>query len=133
MGIVVTVFMVLGLLHQSPISLLSFGRLAKKASLTNFIGCGLLLMGCWNIFWFGLQHLSVFWGQAALVSGVFMVMTALLILLSPHSRWASNSFLKKLSYYIKPLLPLWLLGLLACAILYALTLIRLNLGLTIIG
>ncbi len=133
MGIVVTVFMVLGLLHQSPISFLSFGRLAKKASLTNFIGCGLLLTGCWNIFWFGLSHLSVFWGQAALVSGVFMVMTALLILLSPHSRWASNSFLKKLLYYIKPLLPLWLLGLLACAILYALTLIRLNLGLTIIA
>jgi hypothetical protein len=133
MGIVVTVFMVLGLLHQSPISFLSFGRSAKNASLTNFIGCGLLLMGCWNIFWFGLRHLSVFWGQAALVSGVFMVMTALLILLSPHSRWASNSFLKKLLYYIKPMLPLWLLGLLACAILYALTLIRLNLGLTIIA
>jgi hypothetical protein len=132
-GIVVTVFMVLGLLHQSPISFISFGRFATKAFITNFIGFGLLVMGCWNILWFGLRHLSIFWGQAALVSGAFMIMTALLILLSPQSFWASNSFLKKLSYFIKPLLLFWLLGLLACTILYVLTLVRLNLGLTIIG
>lgn len=131
MGIVVTVFMVLGLLHQSPISFLSLGSFKQKKSLTNFIGIGLLLMGFWNSLWFGLRHLSAFWGQAALISGVFMVMTAFIILVSSSSTWLSNAGLQKSSYFIKPLLPLWLLGLLASAILYAVTLVRLNLGLPI--
>lgn len=126
-----TVFMVLGLLHQSPISFLSLGGLKQKESLTQFIGIGLLLMGFWNLLWFGLRHLSTFWGQAAAVSGVFMVSTALIILVSSSSPWLSNTALQKSAYFIKPLQPLWLLGLLASAILYAVTLIRLNLGLPI--
>jgi hypothetical protein len=132
MGIVVTVFMVLGLLHQSPINFLSLSRLKKKKSLTKFIGIGLLLMGFWNLLWFGLRHLTFFWGQAAAVSGVFMVMTALLILVSPHSPYSSNASLQKIAHLIKPLSLLWLLGLLVSALLYTVTLVRLNLGLSIL-
>jgi hypothetical protein len=132
MGIVVTVFMVLGLLHQSPIIFLSLSRLKKKKSLTKFIGIGLLLMGFWNLLWFGLRHLTFFWGQAAAVSGVFMVMTALLILVSPHSPYSSNASLQKIAHLIKPLSLLWLLGLLVSALLYTVTLVRLNLGLSIL-
>lgn len=133
MGIVVTVFMVLGLLHQSPVSFLSLGGFTKKKPLTMFIGISLLSMGLWNSLWFGLGNLSYFWGQAALFSGVFMVMTALIILISSYSLLSSSALLQKLADMIQLLLPLWLLGLLASALLYAVTLVRLNLGLPIIG
>ncbi len=132
MGIVVLVFMVLGILHQSPIKWFSLGALKYKPLVIQFIGSGLLLVGLWNVFWFGVRHLTVFWGIAALISGFFMIMTALVILAEHHSQFFTSIALKKIVDSIKPLLALWLVGLSVSSVLYGVTIIQLNLGLPII-
>ena len=35
-----------------------------------------LLAGLWNVLWYASQHLGEFWGNAALVSGLLMIVTA---------------------------------------------------------
>ncbi|MGH1487399.1 MAG: hypothetical protein ACRBCI_14385 [Cellvibrionaceae bacterium] len=131
MGIVVTVFMLLGLLVLSPLPLL---KAKKNNQLIYYIAYGLLLMGLWNFLWFGLRHLSIFWGIAAVVSGVFMVLASIIILVeSNEPRLAENALVKSLYTMVKPL-KLWVVTLLlASFLLYAITLIQLNLGYPIIS
>ena len=133
MGIVVTIFMLFGLLMVSPLTWLSFGAKRQNKILANFIGLGLLLMGLWNSLWHGLQHLKSFWGIAALVSGIFMV-TVAIIILNRHASTMVTKLPAITSAYklINPLLALWILGLVLSFMFYAITLIRLNLGLSII-
>ena len=134
MGIVVLIFMVLGVLHQSRIRWLSLGEFVQNPSISKFIGVGLLLAGLWNLLWFGLRHLDVFWGIAAIVSGFCMIMTAVVVLSECGGpSLSSNSVVKKITLGAKSLLTLWLLGLFASAILYGITIVRLNLGLPIIA
>ncbi len=133
MGIVVLIFMVLGLLHQSPIKWLNLGGFGQKPAVVSFIGIGLLLMGLWNAVWFGLRHLTMFWGLASVVSGMFMVVTAFVILADSNSQFSTNLIVKKIAALISPLLTLWFLGLATSALLYGVTIIQLNLGLPIIG
>lgn len=129
MGIVVTVFMGLGLLLLLPAGAAWLERQAPGRHVNRTIAYGLLLTGLWNSFWHGLRHLDNFWGLAALLSGACMVAIASLLLgasgatQSPitASRWQKTAT--------------WLagVGLLASFLLYAVTLIRLNLDLPIIG
>ena len=134
MGIVVTVFMLLGLLLVSPFCFFSLKRYREKQGLVTFIGFGLLLSGLWNTLWFGLSNPLIFWGQAALVSGVFMVAVACLII---GSHYKGNEkvlgFFRSISRRLESLRLLLILGLLASFLLYLITLIRLNLGYPILG
>ncbi len=129
MGIVVTIFMLSGLLVISPWPKLSLGMLRTNSNVVNFIASGLLLAGLWNSLWHGLRYLDHFWGLAALVSGFFMVMTAVLIFVD----YGKKTGLQKIYSFIKPLSLLWVIGLFASFLLYAITLIQLNLGYPIIG
>jgi hypothetical protein len=132
MGIAVAVFMLLGLLSLSPWSLPGTGRLLRRPKVGRGIGIGLLLAGLWNALWHGLRHLDQFWGQAALIAGIFMVLAALLLLGRPTGS-APPTTLNRLTARIRSLQPLVLLGLLACFLLYAVTSVRLNLGYSILG
>ena len=37
--------------------------------------------GLWNVLWYALQHLTEFWGQMALSSGLLMLMLSVLLIL----------------------------------------------------
>jgi len=133
MGIVVAVIMLLGLSMRWPIPFV-YPRLVSAAPVSaNIVGALLLLGGLWNSLWFGLRHLDTFWGVAALISGVVMSVTALLIL----AEWGSAFTLaylkvKNIDRQIKPLSLLVNISLLGCFLLYAVTLVQLNLGMPII-
>ncbi len=107
MGTIVTVTMFAGIatamLHTK------FLPAANKA-----VGFLLLAAGLWNVFWYGLQHMGQFWGIAALVSGLLMVITSMHILAS-----------SKLPTIVVKLKPIVLVLLLGCALKYAVTIVSL--------
>ena len=110
MGTIVTVCMFVGVLLASGIPL--FRSLPRP--LMNAGGGVVLLAGLWNTLWYGLQNFSEFWGFAALVSGILMIVTAVFILnasLLPES--------------IRRLKPLVLVILTCYAVMYAVTIARL--------
>ncbi len=84
--------------------------LLKKGPVFLFkmIGFIVLAGGLWNVFWYGVQHYTEFWGQAALASGVLMILTGLYII---QVRWLSPILLR--------LKPIVLLLLLAWAVTYS--------------
>lgn len=134
MGIVVAVFMLLGLLMLSPWDKLSLGAKRYKPSTANFIGTGLLLTGLWNSLWHGLRYIEYFWGIAGLVSGTFMVLVAIMIIKQFGTNILSTlGIIKTLDGVIRPFKILCLIGLLFSFLLYSITLIQLNLGLPILG
>jgi hypothetical protein len=134
MGIVVAVFMLLGLLLVSPSVPNRLRVLRDNSALMGALGAGLFAAGLWNALWYGLRHLGDFWGLAALVSGILMVGTAIVALEERSQFGASRIGWLRHSYRaIRPLsLPISV-GLLACFLLYSITLVRLNLGYSIIG
>ncbi len=133
MGIVVTVFMLLGLLKLSSLSFLGGNRLNNHLPLNMVISHGLLLVGLWNTAWFGLQHLTIFWGVAALLSGLLMMLCAIIIIVEhPCGKLSKNPLTNTLYRVIKPF-KCWLIAALWVSfLLYATTLVQLNLGLAII-
>jgi hypothetical protein len=131
MGIVVTVFMLLGLSFLLSPLCWNIEKYKEKNSFFNFVVYGLLLAGLWNALWFGLRNLEIFWGVAALISGIFMVVSSL-ILLGDNNRVLSAAVVVKIYKTIKPLRLLIILGLSGSFLLYAITLIQLNLGYPII-
>lgn len=111
MGIVVAVSQALGLLaywFNGPNAANRSVRLSAIA--------GLVLLGLWNTLWYGLRHLEQFWGQAAIITGLIMLMAAL------------DLSGRRLSVPR----PVIVAALFASFALYAVTLVRLNLGLNII-
>jgi len=124
-GIVVTVAMLAALcvFIVKPISI--FRKPSFKNVKAHFlIGVFLLIAGVWNALWYGAQHLSQFWGQAAFISGLIMAVSAVVILTS----------LRRPGEVVARRWFHWLLivGLLLSFLLYAITLIQLNLGMEII-
>ena len=59
MGIVVTIFMLLGLLQLPPLANLNINKLAKSAKYINWIGIGLFIAGAWNALWHGFSPSSL--------------------------------------------------------------------------
>lgn len=114
MGIVVTLIMLTGL--WSAVS----RRSLQRQSLY-LVAALLMIGGLWNAAWYGLQHTDEFWGQAALVSGVFMMVWSVILLLENLSKRVP----KLISIFV-------LLGLSVSFLLYAISLIQLNLGMDII-
>jgi len=129
MGIVVTVFMGMGLLLLIPAVAACLERLAPRRSVENAIVYGLLMAGLWNGLWHGLRHLDDFWGLTALLSGVCMVATALMLRRVPGTARAPGI----VPWWRKAVTRVASVGLFASFLLYAVTLTRLNLGLSIIG
>ena len=132
MGIVVTVFMLLGLLLLSPLANIGFNRFAKSGNNVTWVGFALLLAGLWNCLWHGLRHLDNFWGLAALISGVLMVFAAVLLLGRVGSAVLENPLVVRLNKLLKPISVVIVIGLAFSFLLYATTLVQLNLGLPII-
>ncbi len=108
MGTVVTTCMFIGLLAASP--LLNRAPHLLKLAAAAVVGAA----GCWNILWYAAQNIPQKWGWLALISGVLMILTALLI-----------SHPTRLPAAIQRIrLPI-LIGLLGCAIYYAQTIYHL--------
>ena len=127
MGIVVCISMLLGLLMLSPKKWLSNKLLVKSQSI---IAVQLFLFGVWNAAWYGAQHLGSFWGMAALVSGLAMILSG--IVLAVESGDEKSKFIISFYQLIKPARVLVIVMLCASFLLYAVTLIQLNLGVPII-
>ena len=84
MGIVVCVAMALGLIAfmpmpwREPDSQASdkgsfFGKLKSIAPLA------LTTVGAWNTLWYGLQNSASFWGMTGLITGVIMMLSAMVL------------------------------------------------------
>ena len=109
MGTIVTVCMLIALVFGG-VTLLSGARTKIPLPIARFVAGLTFAAGCWNFFWYGLQHMAEFWGQMALLSGILMIATAIYIF-RPHSlpAWALR------------IQPLVLLALLLCMLKYAYT------------
>ena len=133
MGIVVTVFMLLGLLLLSPVPYCRMDTQKCPSLLVNSLVAGLLITGWWNVLGYGLSHWESFWGVAAIISGLMMVLVGVILLKRVSSfqcarqRWVASIYQR-----INPLSSVWIAGLLLSFLLYSITLIRLNMGLAIL-
>ena len=110
MGTIVTVCMFVGLIVAAPVAPIKRLPLLLRKT----CACVVLTAGLWNVLWYGLQHLTEFWGIAALISGVLMITTAGYVLIP-----------SRLPGWIRVLKPTILILLFACATLYAITIARL--------
>ncbi|MRI34925.1 hypothetical protein EOPP23_18275 [Endozoicomonas sp. OPT23] len=110
MGTIMTGCMIAGLiLAIRPAFLKSLPKAINKG-----VASLVFLAGVWNVFWYWLQHPTEFWGLAALVSGSMMLITAAYIV---------NC--KRMPGWLIKLKPVVLFALLACALLYGITIYRL--------
>lgn len=104
MGTIVTFCMFIGLIVAAPAPFIQKTPRALKL----IVGYIVMVAGLWNVLWYAVQHLTEFWGLAALVSGVLMILTAIFII-KPN----------RLPKFIQQAKPLVMLLLFACALLYA--------------
>ena len=112
MGTIVTVCMLMGLLFATR---LPFLRTIQRLPLwlKRAVSVVVFAAGFWNVFWYALRHLTEFWGQAALVSGCLMLVTSAYIFDAA-----------RLPPQLNKIRPVVLLLLLACFLLYGLTIYR---------
>ena len=109
MGTIVTVCMFAGIIIAAD--LLVLRKLPDAIRRT--IAVIVFMAGVWNSLWYGLQHLSEFWGFSALISGALMIVTALYVL--------TNDRLGPTLQKYKPVILVVLLG---YAFMYAITIAR---------
>ena len=132
MGILVSAFMLIGLLMSLPWVPPGFRVLRSRPGAVDVLASGLFLAELWNALWYGARHLSEFWGLAALISGSVMVALAVLLLVEHGSgAWRRQPFLVRLHTALKPLGASLVAVLALCFAVYAVGLVRLNLGLPI--
>ena len=113
MGTIMTACMAIGLLFATRLPVVR--ELQKlPVFLTKIVAVVVFLAGSWNIFWYALQHLNEFWGVAALVSGVLMLLTAAYIF---------NS--KLLPRVLQQVRPVVLFLLLCCSVIYGVAIYQL--------
>lgn len=114
MGIVVTFFMLVLLLlsTQKPLH-----HYLEKAQLPLSILA--LCAGLWNVFWYGAQHMGELWGNMALISGLFMIITSLPLITFRFFQQLAQSLPKVVFTASR-------IGLMVCAAYYAYTLVLLN-------
>lgn len=83
MGTIITVVMFIGLLFASRLPII--GSVQRfPAWLQQLVGSVVILGGAWNVFWYALRHLTEFWGMAALVSGILMMILGTFMV---NSQW----------------------------------------------
>jgi len=108
MGTIMTVAMFVGLIVSIPYVLnKNLSPMPKWASIA--LGSVVMLAGAWNVFWYALQHLNEYWGIAALVSGILMMITAAYIFGVALPAWLVKAK------------PIVLFALLACMLHYGYT------------
>ncbi|NRA19956.1 MAG: hypothetical protein HRU05_05695 [Oceanospirillaceae bacterium] len=113
MGTIMALSMLLAVIINTDLVLF---RLIKKLPtiMLNIVAIIVLCSGLWNVLWYAAQHLGEFWGNAALGSGLLMIISsgyALVPLKLP--RWLNS---------VKPVVLLLLLGFF---LLYAVTIYQL--------
>ncbi len=89
-----------------------------------------LLVGVWNVFWYGLRNTDTFWGQAAIVSGAFLMIAAVQIMADKYASF--SPLINNIGDALFNIRYVTLAGLVLSALLYLVTLIQLNLGFEII-
>ena len=113
MGTIMVACMLLALLFATHLPLINL--LLKSPRLIRWMVATIVLAaGLWNIFWYAVRHLTEFWGLAALLSGLLMVLTAAYI---------TNS--QRLPAGLLKVRPVTLLLLTGFMLLYAITIYRL--------
>lgn len=113
MGTIVTVCMFIGLLY-ALLQLFAKSIRELPALIHMIIGGIVFIAGFWNVFWYALRHITQFWGLAALVSGTALMLTGFYIV--------NNS---NVPAALKKFMPIILLALCACMVLYGVTIYRL--------
>lgn len=127
MGIVVSIAMLLGLIVLRPTPWSSGQQQRQDLRVITFSTAMLVLCGLWNVLWYALRYVPAFWGWAALISGVAMLLAALIIFRERTNPLAgTESWLGAIRGGVVLVLALSFL-------LYAVTIIQLNMGLPIIG
>ena len=114
MGTVVTVCMLFSVVFANRYPA---GALNKKTPLPvlRTVGWVTGAAGLWNVLWYGLRHLTEFWGHMALGSGILMVFLAYLLVVHPSQQPA----------LLNKLRPIAVLALLAFATKYGWTIYKL--------
>ncbi|MEE9319811.1 MAG: hypothetical protein V3U76_05125 [Granulosicoccus sp.] len=112
MGTVMTMCMLLGVLFSHRLPGLSLFRISPRW-LRQLVGGILVVAACWDIFWYGSQHLGEFWGMMAIASGLLMLLLAGFLI--------AESKMPALLEKARPLLVLLLSGLTAY---YAMTIYK---------
>lgn len=136
MGIVVTIAMLLGLVVLRPTPWSARDERSQAQGFMRFTMFFLLFIGIWNFAWYGLRHASEFWGVVSLVSGLAMVAAAFFVRLK--SREASGTDAQQSSFtasekkWLRRLRITVVWSLAAFFLLYAVTLVQLNLGYSIL-
>jgi len=112
MGTLITVCMLIALLFSTRLPLLKHIQRLPRI-LRRVVSILVFAAGCWNILWYAVRHFMEFWGLAALISGLLMLVTSV-YMLDAH----------RLPTLLNRLRPQVLLLLSGCAILYGVTLYR---------
>ncbi|MBX2838682.1 MAG: hypothetical protein KTR35_17615 [Gammaproteobacteria bacterium] len=113
MGTVVTVCMFIGLVYALLLKFIN--PIHQFPPFVHAVVGGLVTAaGAWNVFWYASRHLMTFWGLAALVSGIALMLTGFYII----KRDASPTLIKTIT-------PVVLLVLFVCMMLYGITIYRL--------
>ena len=132
MGIVVTIVMLFGLVILRPTPWRSSLTLEPNMAFVAVAIVSLLVCGLWNFLWFGLRHLSEFWGWAAIISGLAMILSAQLIITQHIVAQHSDRF-NLLGTRLLKVKGVIISTLALSFVLYTVTIIQLNMGLPIIG
>ncbi|MEE9333293.1 MAG: hypothetical protein V3U65_04300 [Granulosicoccaceae bacterium] len=79
MGTIITGVMLVALVFATPYA---FAKQLKPLPKWVALPVGLLVLaaGGWNVFWYASQHITEYWGIAALISGGLLMITAAYIL-----------------------------------------------------
>lgn len=110
MGTIMAACMFVGVIMAARLPILQ----NCPAFVSRLIGGLVLVAGLWNLLWYSLQHLAEFWGFAAMVSGILMILTAIYILDET-----------KLPKFLQNARPLVLIVLAGYGLMYAVTIARL--------
>lgn len=112
MGSIVTVCMFIGLIYALLQTYAqSLRRLPKF--IHALVGGIVFAAGAWNVFWYAARNITQFWGIAALISGLALMLTGYVI--TRHGTVPTG---------LKRFLPIVLLILFACMMLYGKTIYR---------
>lgn len=121
MGIVVCICMLLGLSVLQPTPWNSAKRAQHAPEFIVFTGAALLGLGLWNVI-YSCFNITGFWFWASLASGIAMVLASVYVFSESTSGSSGGGFRKGVVAVLA-----------ASFLLYAVTLIQLNLGYSILG
>jgi len=114
MGTIVTVCMFLTVIFANPFPKGGLSRVAPRW-VVHIVGLLAGVAGFWNVFWYGFQHPTEFWGKMALGSGALMILLSFQLIV-PRA--------KKMDWLNK-ITPVAVVALLGFALYYGMTIYNL--------